>query len=176
MAFGYRVPAPRYVQFITAFEKEVTAAQEKIKRLEAQEYPYTIIKDILEEARLSNDTTLALTENGVNIQLIATPLDSMKNFDVLIEAIGKALLKANIHRDGVPAKYDGGSWYNMSRKWYGRNPRDSNKCCVIILFIELPVEGLVDLEIEKTSQSHTIVSYTYTLIPRTAILKNITSF
>jgi len=170
MVFGYQVPAPRYVQFITAFEKEVTAAQERIKKLEGMEYPYNIIKNTLEEARLPNDINLSLTENSVDIQFVAIPSDSMKGLNVFIESIGKSLLKNNIHRDGIPACYDGGTWYNMSRKWYGKNPRNSNKYCVVNLFIELPIEGLIDLEIEKTEYTYTNIGFTYKFIPKKPLI------
>ena len=61
------VPALRYDLFIKAFEKEVTAAQSRIKAIEAMEQPYNLVKEALEAAKLPNDTTLSLSPSVVKI-------------------------------------------------------------------------------------------------------------
>jgi hypothetical protein len=163
---NYKVPSPRYAQFITVFEKEVTAAQERSKNIEAMEYPYNIVKEAVEKHNLPNDSDIILHETGINITIMAVPSDSIKTFNSLITTIGECLLKSNIHKDGLPSCVNGGNWYSMFRKWSGKNPKNSNKCCSIELTIHLPIEGLIDIEVKKESFSYAQITYKYTLVPR----------
>jgi hypothetical protein len=163
---NYKVPSPRYAQFITVFEKEVTAAQERIKKIEAMEYPYNIVREAMERNNLPNDSNIILSENGIDITILAISSDSMRTFDALVSSIGESLVKADIHKDGLPACVNGGNWHNMFRRWYGKNPRKDNKICHVDLTIDIPIEGLVDLEVRKEPYSYTNTGYKYSFIPK----------
>jgi hypothetical protein len=168
MSTRYNVPAPRYPQFITVFEKAVTEAQERIRAIESLELLYNTVTEALKVCNLPNDITTHLTDSEIIVNLTAVPSDSAKMIIDTTNTIGEYLVKARIHTTGIPCVYDGGSWYTMIRKWYGKNPKDK-KIWRITLNIELPMEGITDLEIMSERYEHMAVSYSYRIVPRSKL-------
>lgn len=161
-----QVPSLRYPQFITAFEKEVSIAQERIKNIETMEYPYNVIREVWTRINLPNDIEITFSDCGMNIALQAIPSDSMKILNSLVTAIGQDLVKADIHKSGLPSCHDGGMWHTMNRRWYGKNPKHPTMSCVINLDIDIPEEGLTDLIVERIPYSYTTTRYEYKMTPR----------
>lgn len=153
------VPALRYDLFIKAFEKEVTAAQSRIKAIEAMEQPYNLVKEALEAAKLPNDTTLSLSPSVVKIVMHALPSDFLTMFDALCTEIGSRLLTAGLHKDGIPSRTDGGWWHHLQRSW---RCFDHDQPCTVMLEVELPDEGLRDLALEKIERTTTVIDYRLT--------------
>lgn len=97
------VPAKRYDLFITAFEKKVAEAQERISAMNALQGPYSIVREILELADLPNDINLDMTEAGISVRIPVKDDQPFIIFENLARRIGKELHAAGHHQDGIPS-------------------------------------------------------------------------
>lgn len=147
------VPSLRYDLFIKAFEREVIARQSQIKAIEAMEQPYNLVKEALEAVRLPNDCQLRLAHGVVLVQITAVPTDRLAMFEALTERVGAALLKAGLHRDGVPSVGDAGYWPERKWTWKLGGQRVTGTVAVAV---DLPRDGIADIEvtqIRRTTES-----------------------
>jgi hypothetical protein len=146
----YKVPARRYPQFITAFEKKVTEAQDTIRKIEALQQPYNIAVSVMEEASLENECSVNLYPNSVCISINATQKDNSSLFKQLSTKLGVALKAAGIHKDAVPAY--GTNQYQASFTYTWRLS-DIKKSVVVT--VHLPEGGIEDLAVIKTWHTNT---------------------
>jgi hypothetical protein len=153
------VPSRRYDQFIKIYEAKAAEAQAVVTAVEKLERPYNLVVEALEEASLPNDCEIDVSGGYINVEIAAIPSDFMAVFDSLAAGIGRRLLGANLHEDGIPAHDKGGSWRNLTWRWHSDN-------LSVYLVVTVPLdEGLVDLEVKRVAYPAT--SYRYEFHPRT---------
>jgi hypothetical protein len=154
-----RAPSKRYPQFITAFEKLVTEVQEKVRKSEGLQQPYTAVVEALDSLGLKNDTTVQLKEGCVSINIVALPEDTRVKLNTIADTIGSALLSKSLHKDGKPAYGEGSFWPSMSYVWKIPD-RDQS----VQVYVDLPSDGIADIRIETTDEITTLRRYK--LVPR----------
>jgi hypothetical protein len=151
----YAPPAPRYDLFIKAFEKHVAGVQAQIEQVRGMERTYNIARTALEAAKLPNEIRLTVSGSNVKLDIQATNRDCQAIFAPLIEDIGKRLLDAGLHKDGEPAKRDGGMWHELVRYW---NLDEGAK--QVRIEIAVPREGMRDLKWKVIDRPTTYQEYT----------------
>ena len=139
-----QVPAKRYDVFLTAFEKEVTKAQERIKKLDRFQRVYEICRLALEDAKLENETKLLLQEEGVEVVIVPLQADKEGFYSQIIKDIGSGLLQAGLHSTGEAAF--GTTSYDFCHKW--RLVKISNLATVQVR-IDVPFTGTDFIDFEK---------------------------
>jgi hypothetical protein len=152
-----RAPSLRYDLFIKVVEKEVVAARARIEQLQKMERIYNLVKDVVEHVKPPNDTTIDCSSVSVIMRIQALPTDFLATFDPIINGIGKALVDAGFREEPDPSCYDGGYWHHLIRTWQ-IHPR------MIQIMIDLPLEGLRDLEVVRTERQS--LSYDYSVRKR----------
>lgn len=154
-----KLPVKLYSSFIDTYEAAVMKAQDAIRKIERLEQPYNIVAGALDRHwKAPND--LKLTVEGDHIELRITALESDRSelFYDLIDAIGDGLKQAGIHRDGKPSKSDGGYSPIIARSFKGKA---ANGCAYgIWVFVDVPFDGIADLEVEAKIHSYQTRIYT----------------
>lgn len=148
-----RVLAPRYDVFITAFEKAVTAAQERIEKLRSLEGVYSLVRDVMLLHQLPNDHHLLLDEGGVRVTIEAIGTDSIKTFETIAGDIGRKLLERKLHHDGLPSVGD----LSTSRQWMF-NIRSLSKN--VKVDVNIPPAGIIDIEVVSTIRHYSFAQHT----------------
>jgi hypothetical protein len=148
------LPAYRYELFVKAFEKKVTAAQQAIERMRQMEQPYNILKEVMEAERLPNEQQIWMESSYIAAHVTATENDSLEAFETLAARIGKALLDAKLHRDGVPATSHGGSTSCLWFCWHC-GKFDAR------LFVKVPETGMRDVKVLQVERK--TVDYDYVM-------------
>lgn len=162
-----KVPVPRYPQFITAFEHEVDEAQKRIKLLEKMERPYSVVTAALEEVDLPNQIIVKMRPTQIKIDAVALETDSTGTFKPMIDNIGAKLFAADLHSDGEPSVCAGGWWRCLEYGWSRVDKNEKGFPFVALsvnLQIDLPLKGLIDLEVKQVERVST--DYRYEIIPR----------
>lgn len=152
-------PSRRYPQFITAFEKLVEQAQEGIKKSGQLERPYNVISEALEKLNISNDGGIDISNGEINITFSALPTNSKADLDDIAEKIGKALLQANLHKDGNPSVSTGTFYPSFNYLW-----RINGSHKVSLSFDISKRNGLKDYRVQSYEQAYT--STLYKIVPR----------
>jgi hypothetical protein len=154
------LPAYRYDVFIKAFEAHVAAHQQQIDALRGMERPYNLVKEALEAVRLPHEQELILAHASVSVTMTATPDTLLSAFDPLVEAIGKRLLGAQLHRDGEPAVDVSGTFRpEVEYRW-----RLIDYTKSVLLTVAIPEAGLPDLKVERVKHVTEWESYRLTRI------------
>lgn len=127
------MPAHRYELFIDIFEKKVSEYQKIIQDIETMQQPYNLVKDCFVAANLDNETSIDIAGKRIE-SLIHLMYDNHKrDFEPLIESIGKVLLEKQLHRDGIPARGSHDSYLTIV--WHLLDRRS------VVLYLCIPYEG-----------------------------------
>ena len=157
------LPARRYEQFISVFEKRVAEIQKQVTQMEKMESIYTVVREAMEAADLKNDSKIELGPNQVKIKITATLTDTMVAFDALLRGIGKALCDAGLHEDGEGTIRRGGYWWDVDATWAIK--RDGEVRTVAIN-IDMPRAGIADTDIVAETKVVTMENTIYSYRPR----------
>lgn len=143
-----QVPAKRYDLFIKAFEKKVEEAQKQIAAMDRLMRPYEICRAALELAELENETSLDLRSDGILIRIVPLDHDREEFYHPILQKIGSELLRANLHKDGIPTSSS--SSYDFYHIWRLNCPTTESRPPTITLRIDVPLEGTSYIEILKS--------------------------
>jgi hypothetical protein len=160
--FDYKskhLPAKRYKSFVSLLEEKIKSFNEQMNNFKTLQPLYELISSIMEEENLPNNNKIHLYENCINIDITSLPEDTQANYKKLALKIGTALLQRQEHSDGIPSQGYNRSWPGMYYIFWLTNANAN-----IQINVELPPEGLDDLDIIRTeTQSTTTIShYEYT--------------
>lgn len=148
------LPAKRYDLFITAFEKEVARAQERIALLNRMQKVYEVVRSALEVEELKNEVHLALQTDGVTATIQALANDRKEFFTGLLNNIGHGLKRDQLHSTGRPAA--GTIPFAFTYSW---NLVSFKPLARVRLVIEVPLEGTNYIRVIRTPQH--AEAYTY---------------
>lgn len=155
----YQVPARRYEQFISVFEKCVSEIQKQVTAMEKMERIYSVVREVMEAADLPNDMKFELGPNQLKIKVSAAATDKIGTFDALLKSIGLALRDAGLHEDGEGAIRRGGYWYDIDATWAIKR---GSTVQVVAVNIDIPRQGLADVEILCEEATITMANNVYT--------------
>jgi len=91
------LPALRVEPFITLFERHVTKVQEEINRLREIERPYNVIKSVLLDPPISNDSlAIEMYPTYVEVTFTANDTTTRADFWAMFKAMRDALKKSDL--------------------------------------------------------------------------------
>lgn len=148
------LPAKRYELFISAWEKKVAEAQKELSLLERLSGPYEVVRRVLEEAKLENESSLDMSKRGITLRIQPLDTDRKQVFIILSKAVGVELNRLRFHEDGVPA--EGKTSYDFYYVW---QLRDFNPIVEVLVVIDVPINGTPHIKILETDhKTETITS------------------
>lgn len=141
--------------FSKVLESELHEAEQRFLRIKSCEPLYEILHGVLKDARLCNDVSLKRPQSyseshkSLTAHIHALPGNYMIEFDAVVAEIGKRLVAAGYHDNGIPAvndKYSTCPWKEFKWKVW-----DKNSCSLttIYLYIHLPDNGIMDVDVRK---------------------------
>ncbi len=165
------LPAKRYEQWISVFEKHVSEVQKRISRVQKLEPVYNVVRSVLEAAKLPNETKINISEGSIgsiDIHIAAVETDHSETFELLRERIGHALVTAGLRErpDGAVTR---GGWYkHMSFQWHLQRKigEDSR---VVHLVVGIPKNGIADFAVIEKREEYTSYHLTYEFVPRSKL-------
>jgi hypothetical protein len=152
-----KLPSKIYPQFIVAFESVVTKAQKEISDIEKLQKPYNIVSECLSKANIPNDINIKMSSGYLSVSAFGTKEDRLADFKHLCVDIGQALHSAGL-REHPEATFDIGGYHCRATWswWINLSPKE---CAWVIFNLDIPSNGMVDVEVEASARTITTVDY-----------------
>jgi len=152
------VPAKSYDIFISIFEKKVAEAQARIAKMDSLMKPYEIVRSVMEQHKIKNETKLDIDPDGVTLTISILNGDRREKFDGIISEVGQQLVLARLHDSGSPAIEES--------LWYYRHKWAINKSASGVQWVEIvldaPYHGTDYIEVRRTERGTKVVKDTLT--------------